>query len=64
LRNCSEDGDSVFFQNAGVFLQVHMAWQPRRTASLSSEPWEPQILNTSIINACQSILSAYVYNNI
>jgi hypothetical protein len=25
LRNCSEDGDSVFFQNAGVFLQVHMA---------------------------------------
>jgi hypothetical protein len=27
-----EDGDSMFLQNGGICLQVHMALQPRRPA--------------------------------
>jgi hypothetical protein len=37
------DGDSMFLRNAGVYLQVYTALQPRRTTSTSSPPWEPQI---------------------
>jgi hypothetical protein len=27
----TEDGGSMFLQNAGIYLQVHMALQPRRS---------------------------------
>jgi hypothetical protein len=28
-----EDGDSMFLQNAGIYLKVHTALQPRRPTS-------------------------------
>jgi hypothetical protein len=29
----SDDGDNMFLQNAGIYIQVHMTSQPRRTTS-------------------------------
>jgi hypothetical protein len=34
---------SMFHQNAGIYIQAHMALQPRTPTSTTSPPWEPQI---------------------
>jgi hypothetical protein len=58
-----EDGDSMFLQNTGIYLQVHMALQPWRTSPTSS-PWEPCILHSKLLftsNCSQfSLNNAYV----
>jgi hypothetical protein len=33
----------MFFQNTGIFLQVHTLLLPRRTASTLSQLWKAQI---------------------
>jgi hypothetical protein len=35
-----EDGDSTFFRNVCIYLQVHIASQLRTTTSTSSQPWQ------------------------
>jgi hypothetical protein len=35
----ADAGDSMFVQNAGIYMQVHKASQPRRTISTSQEPF-------------------------
>jgi hypothetical protein len=37
-----EDGDSMFLRNAGIYLQVHTALQPRRPTRTSSSQWGSQ----------------------
>jgi cupin superfamily acireductone dioxygenase involved in methionine salvage len=58
-----EDGDSMFLQNTGIYLQVHMALQPWRTSPTSS-PWERWILHSKLLftsNCSQfSLNNAYV----
>jgi hypothetical protein len=39
----AENGGSMFLQNAGIYLQVHMALQPSRPTLISSLPQESQI---------------------
>jgi hypothetical protein len=39
--------DSMFIWNAGIYLQVHTALQPRIPTSTSAMPWELQISNRS-----------------
>jgi hypothetical protein len=38
-ENVPEDGGSVFLWNAGIYLQVHTALQPRRTTMTCTPPW-------------------------
>jgi hypothetical protein len=42
----SEDGESMFLQNVGIYLRVSTATKPRASSS-SSPPWEPQIAHVS-----------------
>jgi hypothetical protein len=59
-----EDGDSMFLRD-GIYLRVHTALQPRTTSSLSSPPWEPQILYTQgcvrykIANVLQAVICSF-----
>jgi hypothetical protein len=36
LQGWSEDGDSMFLRNVGIYRQVHMMLQPRRTSTILS----------------------------
>jgi hypothetical protein len=38
-----EDGGSMFLQNDGTYLQVHVVLQPKRPTLTSLPSWEPQI---------------------
>jgi hypothetical protein len=40
---CSEDGESIFLRNIGIYLRVYMASQFRRITLSSSLEWEPKI---------------------
>jgi hypothetical protein len=37
----TEDGGSMFLRNAGLYLEVRMALQPRRPTSTCSPLWKP-----------------------
>lgn len=46
----SEDGDTMFLQNVGIYPRVRMVPKPRRTSS-TSLPWKPEILHI-----CETLL--------
>jgi hypothetical protein len=54
------DGDSRFLQNVGIYLQVHMALQPRRP-TLTQEIETP-----NYVNKCQykNVLNQFSGTNI
>jgi hypothetical protein len=44
IFRAEEDGDSMFLQNVGIYLQVHTALQPRTTSIIRNDTlsiWRP-----------------------
>jgi hypothetical protein len=45
-----EDGGSMILWNVGIYLQVHLALQPRRPTLTTSPLWEPCMLMSNFYN--------------